>query len=53
MSEAIRAATCRAILKVTQNVTGGVVPTAVLAVTRAVAPTMTRDVTRRMTSSMT
>jgi hypothetical protein len=53
MSEAIRAASCRAILKVTQNVTCGVAPTAILAVTRAVAPTVTRAGTRSMTSGMT
>lgn len=46
-------AKCRAILKVTQNETGGVAPTAIPAVTRAVAPTMTLAVTRRTTSSMT
>jgi hypothetical protein len=49
MTKAILAATCRAILKVTQNVTDGVAPTAVLAVTRSVALMVTRDVTRRVT----
>lgn len=53
MSEAIWAATCRAILKVTQNVTDAVARTAILAATCAVAPVATYTTTREMTCRAT
>ena len=49
MSEAILAATCRAIFKATQSVTDAAARTAIVPATVAVALAVTRTVTRRMT----
>ena len=50
---AIRAATCRAIIRVIQSATGGAARTATLIAIRAVVLTVTRTATRRMTFRVT